>query len=189
MLIDTGNPKCYNNRAGYVYSESRNKPGNCNFAFKETIWINSSIIMVRLTGYGYDSKPHQWINYYTGSGWTGWYETGKANGQISYTNGATVNGVKYNYWSDGSTVTVEVEGGLTSSIGAWQSLSLGALPNACHPPMNLVFPVANSDNQVTIYIGTNGVIQVSNRSNSTFYANENTYGSREIFTVCTFTLV
>lgn len=189
MLIDTINPKGYNNRAGYVHSKSINRPGNCNFALKEIFWISSNIIMVRLTGYGYDSKPHQWITYYTGSTWTNWYETGKQKNVVSFTTSGITNGVKYSYWSNGSTVTVEVEGGLTASISSWGVLNLGTLPASCRPPMNLVFPIANSNNQASIYIGTNGVVQVSNRSGNTFYANEDTYGVREIFTVCTFTLV
>lgn len=101
-----------------------------------------------------------------------------------YTQGTTQGGVKYNFWSTGSTVTVEVEGGLNQNINAWGSLQIGVLPAVCRPPMTLVFPVASipgGQYGLTIQINTNGSIQIVNRSNQTI-----TGDNKEVFTVCTF---
>lgn len=101
-----------------------------------------------------------------------------------YTEGTQNGGVKYNFWSTGSTVTVEVEGGLNQNVSAWGSLQIGVLPSVCRPPMTLVFPVAGiagGQYGLTIQINTSGSIQIVNRSNQTV-----TGDNKEIFTICTF---
>ena len=86
-------------------------------------------------------------------------------------------------WAIYPTVTVEVDGGLTSAIEAWGAMTLGTLPTAIRPPMNLIFPLYGSSGSygMCVAINSNGTVQIANRNNSQAPGD-----GREIFTACTY---
>ena len=105
--------------------------------------------------------------------------------QIPYQSIGSANGVTGNLWSNGSVVTVEVEGGLTATINAWSDMTLGYVPEGLQPPTTCVFPVsgATTTNGVCVQISNDRRVAICNRSNNTINAS-----NWEVFTMCTYTL-
>lgn len=123
--------------------------------------------------------------YITGKGpYTATWE--KIYNRIPYQTLGSIGGITAHYWGSGSTISVEVDGGLTQNISAWGNIKLGTLPSGCRPPMDLVYPVAGAGSGnagACVFIGRSGSVQVANRSNNTL-----TGDNKEIFTVCTFAI-
>ena len=96
----------------------------------------------------------------------------------------TKSGITCHVWAIYPTVTVELDGGITQSIAAWNAMTIGTLPSKIRPPMDLIFPIANQAGGMyglTVFIGTNGQVQIANRSNQNFEIS-----GAEIFTACTY---
>lgn len=105
--------------------------------------------------------------------------------RIAYQSIGSANGVTGNLWSNGSVVTVEVEGGLTANINAWSDITLGYVPEGLQPPTTCVFPVSGTTttNGVCIQISNDRRVAICNRSNNSISAS-----NWEVFTMCTYAL-
>lgn len=105
--------------------------------------------------------------------------------RIAYQSIGSANGVTGNLWSNGSVVTVEVEGGLTATINAWSDMTLGYVPEGLQPPTTCVFPVsgATTTNGVCVQISNDRRVAICNRSNNAINAE-----NWEVFTMCTYAL-
>ena len=105
--------------------------------------------------------------------------------RIAYQSIGSANGVTGNLWSNGSVVTVEVEGGLTANINAWSDITLGYVPEGLQPPVTCVFPVSGNTatNGVCIQISNDRRAAICNRSNNAINAE-----NLEVFTMCTYAL-
>ena len=105
--------------------------------------------------------------------------------RIAYQSIGSANGVTGNLWSNGSVVTVEIEGGLTANINAWSDITLGYIPEGLQPPVTCVFPVSGNTttNGICIQIYNNRRIAICNRSNNAINAE-----NWEVFAMCTYAL-
>ena len=73
MNIDGSQPYADANRSGYVTKNlSINMPSDCEIAIREVMIIDSTHVMVRLTGFTSSAHLKIWIAFYNSGTWYGW---------------------------------------------------------------------------------------------------------------------
>jgi hypothetical protein len=74
LSIDLINPFGTSNESGYVEKNlTSNLPADCELATREILWISSSQVFVRLTGFTTSNTLKTWLNFYNNGAWVGWY--------------------------------------------------------------------------------------------------------------------
>lgn len=72
--VDLTNPYGNANKTGRVDRKygSYNLPKNCQFGVREVTWVDTSWVIVRITGVSTQDRPMAWVAEYSCGAWKGW---------------------------------------------------------------------------------------------------------------------